>query len=409
MCFSISSTFPNQSLLSAVSIAVVSNAAWAAAYYVAPSGSDSNSGTIAKPFKSITKAQTTAASGDTVYLRGGTYSGFTTASSNSTYYFVHNITKSNITYTAYNSEIPVFDFTGTSTAKRVAAFHIAKGVTGVTFKGFEVTGVPVGSQKQSECFRVEGQADFIAVSCHDNNANGFYFTTMGSGSCTNCDSYNNIGSTSTSIGNTDGFGSHAYGVTFTNCRSWYNSDDGFDCIASYASNTFDHCWAFNMNAGGDSNGFKIGGWGSLTPPSEVPVHVVKYCLAANNKGNGFSANHQPGQAATWTYNTAYNNKSGNFNMLERVSVTDSTDIAGTREVLHYNIAYVRTTIKNANLANENVTNNSWTLSGAYVSDDDFASLDASQMMNARNADGSLPSITFMNLVSGSDLAGLGCF
>jgi hypothetical protein len=47
------------------------------------------------------------------------------------------------------------------------------------------------------------------MSCHDNAANGFYFTTRGSGSCYNCDSYNNIG-TGNSLGNTDGFGAHAY-------------------------------------------------------------------------------------------------------------------------------------------------------------------------------------------------------
>ena len=164
-----------------------------------------------------------------------------------------------------------------------------------------------------------------------------------------------------------------------------------------------------MTAGGDSNGFKIGGWGSTTPPSSVPVHTVKYCLSANNNASGFYSNHQPGQSANWTYNTAYNNRSANYNMLERVSPTDSTDMAGTREVLHYNIAFTGTTISNSNLPSANVTNNSWTKSGVTVSSADFQSTDASQITRARNSDGSLPSITFMHLVSGSDLAGLGCF
>jgi hypothetical protein len=39
----------------------------------------------------------------------------------------------------------------------------------------------------------------------------------------------------------------------------------------------------------------------------------------------------------------------------------------------------------------------------------IVSLDPTQMTTARNADGTLPTITFMHLVSGSDLAGLGCF
>lgn len=398
-----------KALLGLSALAFAASSAFAASYYVATSGNDSNAGTLSAPFASITKAQSVAVSGDTVYLRGGTYSSFTIAGSDSNYNFVHNITKSGITYAAYSGETPIFNFSSITTAKRVAAFHIANGVTGVVFRGFQVTGVPVGTQKQSECFRIEGAASFDRVSCHDNAANGFYFTTHGSGSCTNCDSYNNIGPTSTSIGNTDGFGAHAYGVTFYGCRAWHNSDDGYDCISSTSANTFDHCWAYNMTAGGDSNGFKIGGYGTGTVPSTVPVHTVRYCLAANNNANGFYANHQPGQSATWTYNTAYNNKSANFNMLERVSPTDATDIAGTREVFHYNIAFTGTIISNDNNPASAKTNNSWTKSGVTVSSADFQSLDASQMTNARQSDGSLPNIAFMRLVSGSDLAGLGCF
>jgi hypothetical protein len=374
--------------------------------YVSPNGNDNNAGTISAPFKSITKAQSVASSGTTVYLRGGTYSGFAIAGSDSNYNFVHNITKSGITYAAYPGETPVFNFSGTTTAKRVAAFHIASGVS-VTFIGFQVTGVPVGSNKQSECFRIEGNATFERMTCRDNQANGFYFTTNASGSCTNCDSYNNVG-TGESASNTDGFGAHCQGaVTFRYCRAWNCSDDGFDCIATYKPVTFDHCWVYNINnSAGDGNGFKVGGWGSSTPPSSVPSHIVRYCLAANVKNSGFYANHHPGKAADWTYNTAYNCGS-DFNMLERVSPTNATDMAGTREVLHYNIAYGGTIISNSNLPAANVTNNSWTKSGVTVNASDFQSTDASQITRARNADGSLPTITFMKLVSGGDLAGMG--
>jgi hypothetical protein len=397
-----------QGLCAAAVLALAPCALFATTFYVSSSGSDSNPGTQASPFKSLTKAQSVAVSGDTVSIRGGTYSSFTIAGSDSNYNFVHNITKSGITYAAFTGETPVFNFSSITTAKRVAAFHIASGVSGVTFRGFQITGVPVGTQKQSECFRIEGNAAFDRVTCHDNAANGFYFTTNGSGSCTNCDSFNNIG-TGTSLGNTDGFGAHAHGVTFNSCRSWHNSDDGYDCIASPNANTFDHCWAYNMTAGGDSNGFKVGGWGTSTVPSSVPAHTVSFCLSASNNSNGFYANHQPGKAATWTNNTAYNNHSANYNMLERVSPTDATDIAGTREVFHNNIAFTGTTISNDNNPAANKTNNSWTKSGVTVSSADFQSTDATQMDNTRSSSGALPTITFMHLASGSDLAGLGCF
>lgn len=379
-------------------------------FYVSPSGSDSNPGTQAAPFGSITQAQAVASSGDIVFLRGGTYNNFIIAGSDSNYNFVHNITKSGITYAAVSGETPIFDFSNITTVKRVAAFHIAKGVTGVVFRGFQVTGVPVGSQKQSECFRIEGAATFEVVTCHDNAANGFYFTTNGSGACTNCDSFNNIGSTSASIGNTDGFGAHALGVVFTGCRSWHNSDDGFDCISSTLSNTFDHCWAYNMTAGGDSNGFKVGGYGLTgAVANPMPSHIVRFCLSANNNAHGFYANHQPGKSATWTNNTAYNNRNANFDMLEQVSATDRTDIPGTREILHNNLAFTGTIIIQDNNPPENTTENSWTKSGVTVSAEDFKSLDATQMTLPRPPDGSLPSITFMHLAAGSDLAGLGCF
>src|SRR5262249_19533268 len=158
---------------------------------------------------------------------------------------------------------------------------------------------------------------FYYCVCHDNAANGFYFVNHATGSCNYCDSYNNIGPTADNIGNTDGFGAHANGIAFHYCRSWHNSDDGFDCLTSdpTGANPFDHCWAYNMTAGGDSNGFKVGGYASGAVPATVPIHTVRYCLAANNAAHGFYANHQPGQAATWTHNSAYNNGAGNFDML----------------------------------------------------------------------------------------------
>jgi hypothetical protein len=382
---------------------------FAATFYISPSGNDSNAGTQSAPFRSITRAQSAASSGDTVLIRGGTYSGFTIAGSDSNYNFVHHITKSGITYAAYPGETPVFNFAGTTTAKRVAAFRIAPGVTNVTFRGFHVTGVPVGNQKQSECFRIQGNAHFDRVTCRDSQANGFYFTTNGSGSCTNCDAYNLIG-VGESVGNTDGFGAHAGPVTFTGCRAWNCSDDGYDAISSSGQVIFDRCWAYNMRFGGDSTGFKVGGYGRTgTVANPMPSHIVRFCLSANNGANGFYANHQPGKAADWTNNTAYNNSGANFNMLEQVSPTDRTDIPGTREIFHYNIAFTGTIIVNDNHPAANKTNNSWTKPGISVTAADFQSLDASQMTAPRKADGSLPDITFMRLASGSDLVGLGCF
>lgn len=392
-------------------LAVSASAAYAENYYVSPTGSDTNVGTVEAPFQSLMKAQSVASSGDTVYLRGGTYDTFTIAATDSNYNYVHRMDKSGITYEAYPGEKPVFDFSKVAPTKRVASFHIPVGVTDVTFRGIEVTGTKAGTQKQSENFRIQGIAHFDRVSIHDTEANGFYWTTYGGGSAINCDSYNNVGPTASSIGNTDGFGTHGTNpVTLKYCRSWNNSDDGYDSISCTGPVVYDHCWAYSMNEGADSNGFKVGGgtFGGKFP-DPMPVHTVKYCLSAENASNGFYSNHQAAQSANWIHNTSYNNARSNYNMLERVGPNDLTDIPGTREVLHFNISFNGTDIMNANLPVQNETGNSWTRRGVTVSEEDFQSLDASQMTLPRKADGSLPDITFMRLVRGSDLSGLGNF
>ena len=416
---------------SVLSLLLPGSVALAATFYVAPAGNDSNAGTQSAPFKSIAKAQSVASSGDTVFLRGGTYniSSSQIARTDSLYAYVHDISKSGISYLAYTGETPVFNFSAVKPAGlRVTAFFVS--ASNCAFKGFEVAGVQVTitTHTGSECFRVEGSNNtFERLKTRDGMASGIEITRHAAGNVMlNCDSYNNWDSVSEggAGGNTDGFGCHTTGAgnSFQNCRAWSNSDDGFDCINCAGAVTFDHCWSYNngKQASGDGNGFKIGGWGGQPQnqiPNPVPVHTVRFCLSANNKSHGFYANHQPGQAATWTSNTSYNNGSGNFDLLERTSPdygstapeTNANDIAGTREVMHNNLSFTGTLTRDLNESGSIVSNNSWTKSGITVSSADFASLDATQMDNSRHSDGSLPTITFMHLVSGSDLAGLGCF
>ena len=56
-----------------VLLSILTQRAWAADYYVSKSGSDSNPGTEAQPWKTIQKAANTLAAGDTVYIKAGTY------------------------------------------------------------------------------------------------------------------------------------------------------------------------------------------------------------------------------------------------------------------------------------------------------------------------------------------------
>jgi hypothetical protein len=72
-------------------------------YYVSTTGSDTNSGTINQPWKTITKAANTMSAGDTVYIRGGTYPEQVIPQKSG------NATAGYITYAAYPGETPVID------------------------------------------------------------------------------------------------------------------------------------------------------------------------------------------------------------------------------------------------------------------------------------------------------------
>jgi hypothetical protein len=60
---------------------LAAKSASATEYYVATTGADSNAGTLDKPFATLRKAVNTAVAGDTVWIRGGTYSIATPATS----------------------------------------------------------------------------------------------------------------------------------------------------------------------------------------------------------------------------------------------------------------------------------------------------------------------------------------
>jgi parallel beta-helix repeat protein len=60
-----------------LALPIISAPGWAATYYVATTGNDSNAGTtLTAPLKTISKAVSKVVAGDTVYVRGGTYREF---------------------------------------------------------------------------------------------------------------------------------------------------------------------------------------------------------------------------------------------------------------------------------------------------------------------------------------------
>ncbi|MEO7308937.1 MAG: T9SS type A sorting domain-containing protein [Chitinophagaceae bacterium] len=397
-------------------------------YYVAPGGNDANNGSLASPFLSIKQAQTAVVAGDTVYIRGGTYTMAESqiASYSSIWAYVTLLNKSGssgkrINYWAYPGEKPVFNYTAINPANyRIHAFQ----VTGswIHIRGIEVVGVQVNivAHTQSECFENQGSNNiYEMLSMHDGKAIGFYLTKGGNNLILNCDAYNNWDNVSENMlgRNTDGFGCHpnSYGNGYTNnifrgCRAWFNSDDGYDCISAFESTTFENCWAFyngysqSFGSLGDGNGFKAGGYGtSLTPsvPAVIPRNNVRFCLAIRNKANGFYSNHHPG-GSNWFNNSAYFN-SVNYNMLNR-SADYTADVAGYDHEMKNNLGYgARSTeYNNLNAPLCNADTNYFNLP-VTVNSSDFLSTDQALLTAPRQADGSLPVVDFMKLVSGSDV------
>lgn len=401
----------------------VSRAASAAEYYVATTGSDSAAGSEAAPWATFAHAQSAVAAGDTVYFRAGTYAytaGTSTCSSDTATINAIELTKSGsagklITYAAYAGEKPVFDFAGIKDSCRITGIRLTASY--VHLLGLEIQGVPQNNAANHESWGVWNSGSnnvFELLDLHDNMGPGLFISDGGNNLVLNCDSHDNYDpNSSTGPGtNADGFGCHigasGKGNVIRGCRAWFNSDDGYDLIQAQVPVTIENSWAFNNGyrsgtttaSGGDGNGFKGGGYGS--PPTHVPTtppqHTIQDCVSFRNRASGFYANHHP-VANYWYNDTAYDNKSADFNML---GLDGSTAI--NVGVLRNNVALTGTVLANGTGAMVDDQFNSWDTSlGVTVSAADFQSTDVTGWDAPRQADGSLPALTSLHLASGSDL------
>ena len=188
------------------------------------------------------------------------------------------------------------------------------------------------------------------------------------------------------------------------CRAWRNSDDGFDLINNYSAVIVDSCWAWengydaNMVSRGDGTGIKGGGYGmsTITKTVVAPRNVIKNCIAWKNKQNGIYANHHLG-GNDWYNNSAYANKR-NYNMVNRKSVSEAVDVDGYDHVLKNNLSYGGTAYDYWKISETLCTlENNTFLPTVTLTNSDFESLDGTQLKRERQADGSLPEITFLKL------------
>jgi MYXO-CTERM domain-containing protein len=386
-------------------VLLVGQSAQAATYYVSTAGSDTAAGTLAKPFLTVAKAQTAATAGDTVYIRGGTYA-FTGSGTGGVVFTKSGAAGAPISYFAYPGEVPVFDLSGLTPSNRVTGLDVH--CDWVHLKGLEVTGVhQYASGQDSWGVRIRGSNNVIEnLNVHHNDAPGVFITSGANNLISNTDSHHNWDYLEGG-GSGDGFGCHSSGGgnVLRGCRSFDNSDDGFDFINAAGSCTVERSWAFRngyepdtTTAAGNGAGFKSGGYGSppVVPASGAAEHSVRQCVAFGNRAEGFYANHHPGRINFFN-NTAFRNPA-NYNMLADAGYPSD-------HVIHNNVA-MATGSSISNFTGGVATFNSWDLS-VTVNAADFASVTEALANTARSADGSLPDIALVHLVAGSDLIDAG--
>ena len=391
-----------------MSVLLASGPASAAEFYVSPTGSDSNPGTMAAPFATVQKGNDSAAAGDTIWMRAGTYNCTTQITLSKSGTSDTNRTK----IWAYTGEVPILDFSNYSLASS-SSDHPAITVTGnwMHLKGLEIANGKVGASGSHSysMLRTKDASNntFELLNIHNGFGPGLFIDTgTGGNLILNCDSHDNydVNGSQGDGQNGDGFGVH-YQTTgpstiINGCRSWHNSDDGYDFISQEVPVTIENSWAFKMGYGtsGNGNGFKIGS-------SKTGIrHLVQNNVAWSNSASGFYANHSTG-GNTWYNNTSYNNGT-QYNMLASSfdasgNVTGTIILTGTKvHIMRNNIGFPD---KNSNMGGVDTQFNTWDL-GITPTAADFASVSDTPCTGPREADGSMPSAcTMLHLAAGSPM------
>lgn len=383
----------------------------AAEYYVSPTGSDTNPGSIDQPFASLEKGHSVASAGDTIWIRGGTYhltkqvklSKSGTSDAN------------RIKFWAYQSEAPIFDCSQYVTSNTAADVPVIL-LTGnwLHLRGFEVSNAKVGvsGDHSYSLVRSEGASNntFELLNLHHGFGPGLFISKGNGGNLIlNCDSHDNYDKNGSQGDgqNGDGFGVH-YQSTGTStivrgCRAWLNSDDGYDLIQQEYPVIVEGSWAVRNGyanggstspADGNGNGFKMGS-------SDTGVrHIVQRNVAWKNKAAGFYANHSSG-GNNWFNNTSYMNGT-QYNMLASPAGDPNTTITLTGAIAHKMRNNVGFPNKNTNMNGVDTAINTWDL-GITEATTDFASTTDTDFTAPRQPDGSIPNIDFLKLKAGSPL------
>jgi hypothetical protein len=377
---------------------------FASQIFVSTTGNDTT-GTINRidlPFQTIPKPISVAVAGDNIYMRGGVYN-ITAKISISNKGGVSSSNRCNLW--AYPGETPILDFT---TDLTTGDDGISLGGTYWYIKGINIKAAPHNGMK------INGGSNNIIEMCsfYECKNTGFQLASNASNNqIINCDSYYNYDAPSG--GNADGFSPKltvGTGNYFYVCRSWQNSDDGYDGYLRQANDvitTYENCWAFmngylkdgNQIVTGNGNGFKTGGSDAKDLKHNA---ILKNCLAFDNRVKGFDQNNNCGSITLYNC-TGYRNGTYNFSVPDTLAVS-----AG--KILTVKNCISLDSPSGITLLDPILATNSWPNTPSYVTiatSADFVSIDTTGVRGPRKANGSLPDITFMHLAQGSQFIDAG--
>lgn len=385
----------------------------AAIFYVSTTGSDTNNGlTTTAPFATVYKAVAMANPGDLIYVRGGTYTCATRI----------NLSKSGtanqLNYLfAYPGEKVILDF---------SSMVVGDSNQGIQLTGdyWYVKGIAIFKAGDNGMLIQGGNYNRIEnCEFYENRDAGFELKGTGAyNKIINCDAHDNA-DPQNNYGNADGFstkidpgdGNYYYG-----CRSWCNSDDGWDgylktndAADGYPSpdnitTTLENCWVFKSGylkggttiCAGNGNGFKTGGSANK---DQRHNQVLINCLSFGNSAKGFDQNNNAG-SVTIINGTSISNAAGNY-MFKTALAT------GKVVTIKNSISYQPSGTKCGIMPTAVLADNSFVMKtdasekSNITKVGDFQTADVAtgytQCITARKADGSLPDVTFAHLASTS--------
>ncbi len=347
------------------------------------------------PNDDFVSAMTAAKAGDTLFFAAGTYKVPYSAGEKNTIVLKNSGTASApIVFYAAGHAKAVIDF-------QFPELTYVQDSYGLSMTGsyYELHGIGITRAGYQGAYVTGSYNSFYNCSFFENRNSGLEINKGGNHTMVvNVDSYRNYDPKKKG-GMADGFASkqkQGPGNTFINCRSWENSDDGFDFYDSPESVMVYDSWTFRngVNVFGypdsiwdvNGNGFKLGGL------SQQSNSRCTRCVSFDNIAKGFDQNNNTG-GITVEQSIGFRNGI-NFGM-------GGTLNAGQKHALRNNISY-KGKSGDSFTSGSIETTNAWNLS-VNVSDADFVSLDTSLATAARDEDGKIPMAGLFELVSESDL------